>query len=261
MLKNKEFLMALLIIILNSCNIPSNIQKKYSDYLVQPVLWYQKSDEMKALYFQAYNLARWRVEEYLKTANPNQKKAIIVDVDETVLDNSKYETRLIQSDSLYSQNSWKQWSNEAVADTLPGALSFLNYAQSKDIEIFYISNRKTDETNATIQNLTKFNFPNADKFHLLFKADKSSKEERRKWVAEKYDIILLCGDNLADFSSLFDDRKSSEFQKNVIENQHEFGNRFIVLPNPMYGDWEKTIYNNSHYTANQRDSLRRANLK
>lgn len=231
-----------------------------SDHLTQSVLWFQRSAEIRALYFQGYNFAKYSLDNELKISKSKRKKAVIVDIDETVLNNSPYEAYMVLHDSSYSKRGWRNWVTRANADTLPGALGFLNHAKRKGVETFYISNRELSEAEPTLKNLQKFNFPFADEKHLLLRSDKSGKEERRQRVAKDYDIVLLCGDNLADFYSAFDTRDEGQMNDSIAKYRSLFGSRFIVLPNPMYGDWEKVIYGKGNLTKTQKDSARRAKL-
>jgi 5'-nucleotidase (lipoprotein e(P4) family) len=233
-----------------------------NEYLTQSVLWYQHSGEMKALYYQAYNTAKIMLDLYLKDSKSKIKKAVIVDIDETILNNVTYEAWLILSDSQQTKYNWKHWVDTALADTLPGALEFLRYAKSKDVEVFYVSNRSTADVNSSLKNLRKFNFPNADDQHMLFKTEKvSSKEPRRKSIAKDYEIILLCGDNLGDFAAAFDDRTGNKLTDSINTYKSLFGKKFILLPNPMYGGWERQIYGEGDFTDGQRDSIRKSSLK
>lgn len=233
-----------------------------NEYMVQSVLWYQQSGEMKALYYQAYNTARLMLDEYLNNTKSDRKKAVIVDIDETILSNVRYEADMILSDSSSTKSYWKRWVDSAKSDTLPGALEFLKYAQKKGVEVFYISNRMTADIASSLKNLNKFNFPYSDEKHLIFKSDQSSsKEARRRQVARDYEIILICGDNLGDFSSAFDDRSIKTYSDSIQAFKSQFGKKFIILPNPMYGYWEKQIYGDGNPSFNQRDSIRKARLK
>ena len=126
----------------------------------------QKAAEYRALCFQAYNIARLRVEQIVNK-NYSKPKALITDIDETVLDNSAYEAHQTLQGKDYEPASWAEWTAMANADTVPGALSFLKFASSKGIEIFYVTNRAEKEREVTLKNLKKFNFPNADNAHLL----------------------------------------------------------------------------------------------
>ncbi|MEA2105482.1 MAG: 5'-nucleotidase, lipoprotein e(P4) family [Bacteroidota bacterium] len=223
-----------------SCNTPKEPQNT-QDHLIMSVLWYQKSAEMKALYYQSFNWAKYRIEEELAKQLSENKKAVIVDIDETMLDNSLFEANCVHTGNGYTTERWMDWTAKASAKALPGAVEFSHFAQSKNVEVFYISNRNVDDFEVTLKNLQKENFAFADSMHLLLKTNTSSKKLRRQIVANNYEIILLIGDNLGDFSEIFEER-SNNFGFNVVKkNKDLFGEKFIVLPNPMYGAWEKPI--------------------
>lgn len=212
-----------------------------ADYLIQSVLWYQSSPEMTALYYQGYNVATANLTEFAKKQKKSKKPlAVVVDIDETMLDNSPMEGYLIHKGTAYKQEIWKEWSNMAKAKALPGAVDFTKHAKSLNVDIIYISNRDTTEIAATEKNLKNEGFEFADQDHFYFKTSGSSKDARRKQVLEKYNIVMLIGDNLSDFNTLFDKRDGSEFEY-VKQFRKEFGRSYIILPNPMYGDWEKPI--------------------
>lgn len=221
----------------------------------------QRAAEYKALCLQAYNLARLRVNESLNMP-PGKPKAIITDIDETFLDNSPYAVHQALAGKDFDAATWLEWTSKAAADTITGALSFFNYAASKNIEIFYITNRDEKDKAATLKNLQRFNFPFADNDHLMVRENTPGKEERREKVAASHDILLLLGDNLSDFSDLFDKKTEEERNKNVNILADEFGRKFIILPNFNYGGWEDAIYQNSrNRTLAQKDSLIKASLK
>ena len=220
----------------------------------------QRAAEYRALCYQAYNIAHQRVDEIVR-ATTEKPKAIITDIDETVLDNSAYEAHQTLQGKDYSSDSWNEWSSMMRADTVPGSVNFFKYASSKGIEIFYVTNRGEKERNVTLKNLQKFDFPNADDSHLFPLQNTSSKEVRRQSIAANHTIVLLIGDNLGDVSSLFDKKSSDERNQNVNDVAAEFGNRFIILPNPTYGDWESSLYNyNYSLNASQKDSVIKASL-
>ena len=150
--------------------------------------------------------------------------------------------------------TWKQWTGKASATPVPGAVEFLQKVKQKGITIFYVSNRDTSEVKSTILNLKKFQLPDADTNHLLFYSNKSSKEERRQIISKKYNVIMLIGDNLNDFTQLFE-KKSSNDRKTETDNvKNEWGNKFIVLPNATYGEWENALYDYERkLTPEQRD--------
>ena len=221
----------------------------------------QRAAEYRALCYQAYNIAKLRVEQN-KSVRNEKPKAIMTDFDETVLDNSAYQSHQLLLDKDYDSVSWLDWTSRGEADTVPGALHFLQFAARTGIEIFYVTNRGENEREGTLKNLQKFNFPNADNEHLLLRSKESSKEERKQSILLTHTIVLFIGDNLNDMNNLFE-KKNPDDRMNVVNSfATEFGNRFIVLPNPVYGDWESSLYHfNNALTAAQKDSVLRASFK
>jgi 5'-nucleotidase (lipoprotein e(P4) family) len=230
------------------------------DGKIYTTAYQQKAAEYRALCFQAFNIAHQRVDEIILTKT-EKPKAIITDLDETILDNSAYEAHQTLQGKNYESSSWAQWAAMASADTVPGAASFLKYAASKGLEIFYVTNRDEKDRIPTLKNLQKFSLPNTDNAHLFPAQNTSSKEVRRKNIEMNYDVVMLLGDNLGDFSFLFDKKSTDERTQNVNAVEREFGNRFIILPNPVYGDWESALYNyNFSLTPSQKDSVIKATL-
>jgi 5'-nucleotidase (lipoprotein e(P4) family) len=224
-------------------------------------LYQQRAAEYRALCLQAFNIATLRVNENV-TLTMGRPKAIITDIDETILDNSPYEVHQTLQGKDYESATWYEWTSMSKADTVPGAASFLKYAASRGITIFYITNRDEKERAGTLLNLKKFDLPNADDAHLILRQGTSSKEARRQQVAASHDIILLLGDNLADFSSMFDKRPLYEREQNTNALSAEFGKRFILIPNPVYGDWESVVYKYGNtLTTAQKDSAIKSLLK
>ena len=230
------------------------------DKLLMAVAWYQHSAEMAALYYQGFNIAQQRLDQAVDTNRAGKKLAVVVDIDETMLDNSPFEATLINNADF--REGWYNWTSKASAKALPGALEFAQYVQSKQVEIFYITNRDDNERSVTLKNLQNQNFPFATEDHLLTRSDlsystgnTSSKAGRRAKVAESHEIILLIGDNLNDFSELFEARDSNNGKQAVYENREQFGRKFIVLPNPMYGAWEKPLYDYKEGLSDAEKSL------
>jgi 5'-nucleotidase (lipoprotein e(P4) family) len=224
------------------------------------ILWQQHSGEYRALAFQAYNFARLSLKEALWEQANGKPNCVIVDADETILDNSPFQGYEIQHGVSYVPAHWTAWTAKAMADTVPGALSFLKFAASKHVETFYVTNRDEADRKGTIENLKKFGFPNVDDEHILLKSTTSDKQERRNKILEKYNVLLLCGDNLSDFSNVFY-REGKDTKEQVDAHQHLFGTKFIVLPNPMYGDWEKLLYREGKFTDKEKAEQRLQKLK
>jgi 5'-nucleotidase (lipoprotein e(P4) family) len=236
------------------------VQKSRNEHAVLALLWYQTSAEMRALYYQAYNIARLMLDRSLD--NPSAKpRAIITDIDETILDNSPYNARQVFSNEVYP-TGWREWVELAQAQALPGAVEFLRYAESKGVHVFYISNRKLEERAATIKNLTAAGFPSVTEERLLLLEKENSKESRRKKISDKYNVVLLLGDNLNDFTDIFERRSVAERSAEVDRLKDEWGRKFIVLPNPYYGDWEAALYEyNFRRSDEEKDRLRKSALR
>jgi 5'-nucleotidase (lipoprotein e(P4) family) len=241
-------------------------QKADNEYQVGAILWTQTSGEKAALSYQAFALARMTLDRDLRmNRRSRMKRAVVVDIDETVLDNSRYQAMLVQTRQNYGSKTWTEWCNRAEASALPGAVEFLRYANSQGVRVFYITNRKEIEKEGTATNLRKLGFPDVNDETLLVRTDKDglSKEPRRQAVRAKYRIVLLMGDNLNDFANVFETSKTLESRMDAVErNKAQFGMRFIVLPNPMYGDWENAIYDyNTKLTVEEKAEKRRKALK
>jgi len=247
----------------------SNAQSGPSeDSKLSAVLWQQTSAEYEALCHQAFNAAAYRLAiisnsgldvidqetgaAIVDQSSPNKKMAIVMDLDETVLDNSPYNGWLIENNKTYNAESWTEWCNLAKAELVPGALEFIEKSKNQGIKIMYISNRSVDDLEATISNLQNSGIT-VDRSDVLLKTENSEKIKRREQVMGSYNIVMLIGDNLADFTDAFDQELSINERKVLIEKyRNDFGKKFIVLPNVMYGDWENTLKsnNNSDYIQN-----------
>ncbi|MET4081471.1 5'-nucleotidase (lipoprotein e(P4) family) [Pedobacter sp. UYP30] len=224
------------------------------------VLWQQTSGEYRALCFQAFNFAKLSLKEALWADTSKLPNCVVVDIDETVLDNSAFQGHEIKKGLSYTSADWAEWTSLAQADTVAGALAFIKFAASKNIETFYVSNRNQKDYAATLKNLQEFGFPFADDAHLMVSTGSSNKELRRQTIAKNYNILLLCGDNLSDFSNIFY-REGKDTKEQVDQNQALFGNKFILLPNPMYGDWESALYLGKKLTDADKAKQREEHLK
>lgn len=223
-------------------------------------IFQQRAAEYRALCLQGYNIAKMRIDAYV--AQTEKPKAIITDIDETILDNSPYAVHQAYNGSEYTADTWYEWTDQSAADTMPGAAAFLKYVASKNIQVFYITNREDRERASTLKNLKRFGLPNADEIHLYTKIGTSSKEVRRQQVMDRYEVVLLMGDNLADLSVLFDKKTEDERKMNADILANEFGKKLIVFPNVNYGDWESSMYKyNYKLTQAQKDSVIRSVLK
>lgn len=206
-------------------------EAKESDAILFSTLWLQNAPEATIARKQAYQWAEKQMAENLQRYSKSKKPwAVVLDLDETVLDNSPYEARLIQEGGSFSPETWDAWVAEANADLLPGAADFLNKAAEMGLAVFYISNRDQAGLGATIKNMARYQLPFADSAHVLLKTDSSDKTARRLKVEENHKIILLLGDQMGDFA---------EAEQLEAMPADSLNNHFVLIPNPMYGAFTK----------------------
>jgi len=225
------------------------------------VLYAQSAAEYKASNIQTYVNAKSALDRALNdnswTAALEQKEnfknkppAIILDIDETVLNNIPFQARSIINGQSYPIG-WLEWMLEESSDAVAGVSDFLEYVQSKSIKIFYITNRIAVAEDATRNNIKKLGLPlDTDRDVLLMKNENgwtSDKVSRRELVAKDYRILLLIGDQLGDFLPLDETTLELDSRKNLADTyDHMWGSKWFMITNPMYGRWEASIYNNEY---------------
>ena len=225
------------------------------------VLYAQSAAEYEASNIQTYVNAKSALDRALNdnswTAALEQKEnfknkppAIILDIDETVLNNIPFQARSIINGQSYPIG-WLEWMLEESSDAVAGVSDFLEYAQSKNIKIFYVTNRIAIAEDATRNNIKKLGLPlDTDRDVLLMKNENgwtSDKVSRRELVAKDYRILLLIGDQLGDFLPLDETTLELDSRKNLADTyDHMWGSKWFMITNPMYGRWEASIYNNEY---------------
>jgi 5'-nucleotidase (lipoprotein e(P4) family) len=243
-------------------SVPPVVERVGVDQL-NAVLWMQRAPEYRANALQTWRAAIGQLDAAAApgTAATEQEAvepatlaplptAVVLDIDETVLDNSVYQARLLQDQRRFEAKSWREWVLAAEAAAIPGALEFVQAAVARGHRVFYVTNRDCFDVpldsedpcptlTATMKNLRALGFPNAsDREAYLFQGlrpewQKSAKTARRAWIAERYRIIMLIGDDLGDF---VDQRV---FAQRSEQLSAQFGRRWFALPNAMYGSWER----------------------
>jgi 5'-nucleotidase (lipoprotein e(P4) family) len=229
-------------------------------------LWMQVSAEYRACCYQAYNLARRRLIEKLQSPPPGgwaKPPAVVLDLDETVLDNSEFQTRLVRNGLGYDQATWDDWEKNEFASVrlVPGSKAFIEEAKRLGVAVVYITNRsqKKELRDGTLNalELLGIEVPGDD---LLGATDTSDKTARRAAVERRYTVLLYLGDNLrdfheGDFRSIVDNTKSASRTEDadklraavvararaVDRCEDLFGREWIILPNPVYGEWAKVL--------------------
>ena len=226
--------------------------------LLNAVLWMQRSVEYKASALTAFALARIRLDQALADPNwtgaPKEQAgayqslptAVILDIDETILDNSGYQAWMALKGTTFDPKTWNAYVNTVTSLPIPGALEFAQYADSKGVKVFYVTNRTAEEEPATRTNLEKFGFPmggNADTMLMTRKQPEwgSAKGTRRAHVARSYRVLLNVGDNFGDF---VDEFRGNEAERLKVLEQHKdrWGREWIMIANPSYGSFESAPF-------------------
>ncbi len=228
-------------------------------------LWMQTSAEYQAACLQAYHSAEQQLSKALQdddwSADLIQSEsllqtrfgleslppAIILDVDETVLDNSPYQARRIQKGGGFDLDSWHQWVEESNADPVPGVKPFLDKAREAGVAVFFVTNRESSVEAATRRNLEAIGLSKPDApDRILSKHERdewsSDKATRRAHIARHYRILLIVGDDLNDFVSVGTKPSAETRRQLAIDYKDMWGSRWILLPNADYGGWERALY-------------------
>ena len=229
------------------------------------VAWVQTSVEYRAITTQTFRAAADHLDAALKEKHwdalvPDErgnaaiglKPAVVMDVDETVLDNSPYQARLIRDGKEYDEISWDQWVAEKKAKPLPGVVDFAKAAAEKGVTILYISNRAVHLKEATLANLREAGLPVADDSVFLglgtvlegCEQNGSEKNCRRRLAGQKYRVLMQFGDQIGDFVQV--EANTREGRQALFDEYDDwFGERWWMLPNPTYGSWEPALFNNA----------------
>ncbi len=262
-----------------SPTIPKTLtQQELNEQSVMAIDWVQQSGEYRALAYQAFNCAKAAFDNAIAQGIKNP--AVIVDIDETILDNSPYQAGLVDTDKAFNPTSWNEWVKAKKARAIPGAVEFVNYVNASKGKVFFISDRdessaKDGRNNAlelaTLVNLKALGFTGVNEQSLLLKGEFSkianakentSKQLRREAIesgkadGKAHKIVVLVGDNLNDLDAeagitnaarrfhvdLNKDRYGVANASGNRSKNQVFEPTYVVLPNPMYGAWESGLY-------------------
>ncbi|WWW36098.1 5'-nucleotidase, lipoprotein e(P4) family [Stenotrophomonas rhizophila] len=245
------------------------------------VLWMQRAQEYRAITEQTYRAAADHLDKALKEPNwdalvseergnaaKGLKPAVVLDVDETVLDNSPYQARLVRDGKEYDEMTWDQWVAEKKAKAIPGVVDFAKAANAKGVTLLYISNRAVHLKEATPANLRAEGLPVADDSVFLgpgtvvegCEQAGSEKNCRRRLAGQKYRVLMQFGDQLGDFVEVT--ANTNDGRDALLQQYHDwFGERWWMLPNPTYGGFEPAQFNNDYSQSRQaRHDAKRAAL-
>lgn len=224
-------------------------------------LWMQTSAEYEVLARQTFAQAESALLRALagpgsaaleqEDGGAGKPPAVVVDIDETVLDNSPFQLQLTLEGTDYCENSWTAWVTAERARAVPGAVSFAKAAEARGVRILYVTNRTHAVEEATIRNLRAVGFPVGGGDDVLTIGESeapgapawtSDKTARRAFLARTHRILLLVGDDLRDFVSV--PRGTAPAERVALAQRHRerWGDRWFLLPNAMYGSWEQSLH-------------------
>ncbi len=252
-----------------------------ADDNLNAVLWVQRSAEYRAAAIQTYRAAADHLDTALAekhwdalvpserdTPGHDLRPAVVLDIDETVLDNSPYQARLVRDGLEYSDPTWDAWVEERKARPVPGVLDFARAANAKGVTLLYISNRAVHLKDATLANLRAAGLPVADDSVFLglgtvvegCEQEGSEKDCRRRLAGRNYRVLMQFGDQLGDFVHI--DANTPQRRQALLDEYDDwFGERWWMLPNPTYGSWEPALFDNDwRQPREDRRAARRAAL-
>ena len=208
------------------------------------LLWMRTSAEYRALAYQGYNVAMNAVKMAVTDPSHQRKPlAIVLDADETVVDNTKLMGEsIVNGNGRFDAPWWRQAVYQGKSQAMPGAVEFLNEVHKQGVEIFYVSNRYAPVNyDATVQNFKELGFPSVDKDHVLLFEKDSDKQPRFDMIAKKYYVIVYMGDNAGDFPIGTKGKTLAERNSIIDAHKEDFGTTFVVFPNPAYGSWVSAL--------------------
>ena len=242
------------------CSAPANtsptLTHRAADDRLDAVLWQVTSVEYRILAQSIYASAATHLDRALAdrqwTALPAQKEnfqnlptAVILDVDETVIDTTRFQSQMVRHQARFSSRPWSEWQARNEPQAVPGAVEFIAYAESRGVTVFYVTNRDYATELSTRLNLKTIGLKLPDHIDTVLTRNErpdwpSDKQSRFRHIAQSYRVLLLVGDDLADFISEY--RTPEQTRLREAQKYNQWGTKWFMLPNPMYGSWESTLY-------------------
>jgi 5'-nucleotidase (lipoprotein e(P4) family) len=207
--------------------------------LPEAIRWVRASAEHRAMFLQVYQAASAHVRALAPTRAAGTW-AVILDADETILDNSEYQKRRAVQGLGFTQPTWDAWVRERQATALPGAVAFLALVRELGGRIAVVTNRDEAVCPDTRQNMAALGLVSDV---VLCRVDGVSDKNPRFQAVQQgsavpnsgaLEVVAWVGDNIQDFPGL-----SQEIRGGPIEGFASFGRTYFMLPNPMYGSWER----------------------
>jgi 5'-nucleotidase (lipoprotein e(P4) family) len=244
---------------------PDATVEQASNPLLYALAWKQTSAEYRALYHQGFNIARLHLQNALAQRQPGDKPlAVITDVDDTVLHVLSYWGHLVNTNKDFFEDPvWDQWIAEDLVTAAPGALEFLQFCETNNVEVFYVTSRDQGEPTLSIalSNLQSVGAPFVDEAHVTVLRESSNKEIRQMEIMQSHNVVVMLGDNLNDFRRKYYIRGDIDGRIAAMEeDKHLFGMQYVMFPNPTDGHWLAAIFGESEppASAENREILRQA---
>ena len=244
---------------------PDATVEQASNPLLYALAWKQSSAEYRALYHQGFNIARLHLQNALAQRQPGDKPlAVITDVDDTVLHVLSYWGHLVNTNKDFFEDPvWDQWIAEDLVTAAPGALEFLQFCETNNVEVFYVTSRDQGEPTLSIalSNLQSVGAPFVDEAHVTVLRESSNKEIRQMEIMQSHNVVVMLGDNLNDFRRKYYIRGDIDGRIAAMEeDKHLFGMQYVMFPNPTDGHWLAAIFGESEppASAENREILRQA---
>ena len=265
---------ALLALALGGCHSTPPLRDTHEN--LHAVLWMQTSAEYRILVDTTLREAGERVAELTGQANSGQSVAsaapeqpgindknlplaVIVDLDETLLDNTSFNGELVLDRATYDPAKWSAWVAARKAEFMPGAEAFVGQVRAQGVTVLFVTNRDAADEANTLADLLPLE---VEAEHLLLAGETgagqaepwtSEKSSRRGYLAERYWIIAMLGDDLGDFIPGI---RALPPEQRVAASEPflpRFGRQWFLLPNPVYGSWERNL---SEREADDAEQLR-----
>ncbi|WP_222986857.1 5'-nucleotidase, lipoprotein e(P4) family [Psittacicella melopsittaci] len=208
-------------------------------YLVSATAWVQNAGEYRALAYQAFNTATVAFDKAKRV--PGKAKAVVVDLDETMIDNSGFQGGIAKYGIPYNSKNWRKWEQTGKPTAIPGALEFAQHVVKNGGVVYYVSNRTQENIEYTKATLIALGFPGVSNDTVLLKGSVSTKEPRFAQAQAKSNVVVYVGDNLRDFPGAGQYTTTETRNAWVDANKANFGSKYIVIPNPMYGNWLSSL--------------------
>ncbi len=260
----RSFLILLILLTVNACTT----QTRPGDTQVDALLWSTASAEYEVIAHQIYFQAERQLDRLLSSKvgetavleqgsdDAKRPLAVIVDIDETILSNGLFQYQLLSEGKTFNEQAWTEWVNQARSKPVPGALDYVNHAAQKGVTVFYLSNRDIALFQPTWLNLKQAGFPLDEKKHQLIMRETQQnstgendpiwdKSARRADIAKHYRVVQMIGDSLDDFMNNTGNMTPTERRDASSHYLAYWGEKWFMLPNPVYGGWENAILNQS----------------